>query len=112
MAQTYKLSGPITDPLLAEKLVRSTIAYLGAGMTTMMIPQLKGVVPVKTGNLRDSMFIKIEAKTITIGFKPEGYYWPYQRGLTKRMRNVWARGLNSLIPWAWQRAIADNLPPI
>lgn len=45
-------------------------------------PALRGAIPVRSGRLRDSFFVRKRGqRRIEIGFSEAGFYWLFQRGM-------------------------------
>ena len=49
------LEGPITDPLLSEKLRARFMFLMAALLETEALPRMRAGIPVRTGNLRRSL---------------------------------------------------------
>ena len=106
---TITFTGPITDPRTADRITNRALEHMAQLMSTILLPKMRGRIPMDTGDLRRSLTMIVESDQIVIGFPPEGFYYLFQRGLPKDLIRMWEQGIRELAPIAFRRAIREIL---
>ena len=106
---SFDYTGPLFDPRTAELIHDRALQHMGELMGSILMPKMRGRIPVNTGALRRSLKIVIQKNQILIGFTPEGYYYLFQRGLPRDLINLWIDAVHDMTPIAFRRAIKEVL---
>ena len=81
-------------------------ARIQIGLERFVLPRLKAIIPVRTGQLRDARVFVPTRGIGYFGWLPSGFYWRYQPGLPEESQAIVRSALPSLIVWAVQQARA------
>ena len=105
------LEGPITDPLLAEKLTARFMFLMANLLETETIPRMRKGIPIRTGNLRRSLrFTYIpRGLTVSIGFTGAGYYWRFLPKMRRYLETVFFSTLYKNAQPIFNQAVRDVL---
>ena len=91
-----------------EELLDAFREYMRIGCQNVILPRLRDVVPVRTGQLRAARRFYPGRGTYVGGFgwDSSGFYWIFQEGLPEASQRVIDQLLPGVTEWAWQRARA------
>lgn len=95
------------QPLDLNKLIEDFFAFLGAGLNRSVIPKMRQVTPVRSGDLQKSLKLITRPGGLTIEVL---HYWPFVRGgkLAERHERILIEGINRLAGWAFNQALAKQ----
>lgn len=96
------------DPNFIKRVRKNLDANMQKGLSRMILPRLKRLVPVDTGQLRRALSSRRKKESLyEIFWRPEGYYFLYLPGLPSRMNRETRRLVTPMFLWAVRKAIAD-----
>ena len=105
------LEGPITDPLLSERLTARFMLLMAALLQAEALPRMLQGVPVRTGNLRRSLRFTYIASglTIHVGFTGAGFYWRYLPKMRRYLETVFFSTVYKNAQPVFNQAVRDVL---
>ena len=96
------------DAAARRRIVDLTMNYMAVEIERYIVPAMRDVAPERLGNLKKSIVARRTPNGVTIY---ANYYWRFQRGLDRRWFQIFKRDINTLLQRAFNRAVAEVLPP-
>ena len=91
-------------PEKIEELKRAIVRWAQRGWATFVLRRCQRVIPVRTGQLRNSFRFRKLKRGGRFLFTKSGFYWIFQDGLEDDLVEIINRSLRDLIPWAIRNA--------
>ena len=109
MARTITIDISGLDELRAElaNFDITFITWLQVAMIEILLPKLKEIVPVRTGNLRSSRSFYPTGRGGAFGWDNQGYYWRFQEGLEERSIQIAERYVPVIARFARDQTIKE-----
>ena len=106
MPTTLRIDTSGLDRKLAsfDRFLPTVIEFLQIGAERFILPRLKAIVPVRTGNLRDSRRFRTTQGGFQFYWDRTGFYWRFQDNLGAQSQRIVQDSLPGLFQWAVAQA--------